>query len=143
MQECTILIAGSTGVGNKGETRMKKLLALFSAAALLLFGLIAAPLTAQSNDNRDRVVVLTNFTNATIYRIHASRSDLRDWQEDMLGSNILKSGESVAMNVDDGSGGCMYDIKVVFASDMVHEIRQVNVCAISLINVWPDGIEVE
>jgi uncharacterized protein len=80
---------------------------------------------------KNRQVILVNKSGISICKFFASRSDINSWQEDILGNNVLSSGYSVPINVDDGSGACVYDFKTV-SCDGAEVVRQkVNVCEIS------------
>ena len=57
-----------------------------------------------------------------------------DWQEDILGSDILPSGSSVVINVDDGTGYCKYDFKAVFEDGDTAISPDNNVCELSEFN---------
>ncbi|UJW86702.1 hypothetical protein [Devosia sp. SL43] len=62
----------------------------------------------------ERKVQINNLTSYTIVEFYASNTGTSDWQEDILGSDVLPSGSSVSINIDDGSGYCKYDFLAVF-----------------------------
>ncbi len=86
---------------------------------------------AQSRDGRDRRVRIHNNTGWTMLRFFASDSRVSSWQEDMLGRSTLPTGRSVMMNIDDGSGACLYDFKAEFTNGQVLTRYRVNVCQIA------------
>ena len=94
--------------------------------AALMVASIAAPAVAQ-----DRRVRIINDTNHTMVRFYASNSSRTDWEEDILGRAVLPSGRSVVVNIDDGSGACLYDFKAVFDDGDELTRGQINVCKIS------------
>ncbi len=98
--------------------------AAFGAA--LMLASIAAPATAE-----DRRVRIINDTNHTMVRFYASNSSRTTWEEDILGRQVLPSGRSVVINIDDGSGACLYDFKAVFDDGDELTRQRVNVCEIS------------
>ncbi|HEY0053698.1 MAG TPA: hypothetical protein VGB49_09820 [Caulobacteraceae bacterium] len=105
--------------------------ALAAALAVMAFTPMASGALAQSGDGRDRRVNIHNETGYTIVRFYASNSGRNNWEEDILGSGVLPSGRSVRINIDDGSGACLYDFKAVF-SDGDELVRyRINVCEIS------------
>ena len=63
---------------------------------------------------------------------HASRVKVSDWEENILGGDKLKSGTSLVINIDDGSGGCKYDFKAVFADGEEVISEDNNVCELEL-----------
>jgi len=117
------------------------------ASAVLLVGalgttsvaaepLVAAERTAvssmvQSRDGLNRRVRIHNNTGWTMLRFYASDSRVTSWQEDMLGRGTLATGRSVTMNIDDGSGACLYDFKAEFTNGQTLTRFNVNVCEIA------------
>jgi len=85
----------------------------------------------QSNDGKDRRVLIINATGVTMTHFYASNSGQNDWQEDILGRDVLRSGASVRINIDDGSGACIYDFKARFSDGDELERYRINVCQIS------------
>ena len=95
-------------------------------AALALSSLYTAP--AQAEDRRVRII---NDTRHTMVRFYASNSSRTTWEEDILGQRVLPAGNSVMINIDDGSGACLYDFKAVFDDGDELTRSQINVCQIS------------
>ncbi|ORB66907.1 hypothetical protein BST47_07480 [Mycolicibacterium tusciae] len=87
---------------------LRKLTIGIVAAVVALLGL-AAPANAQ-----DRNVEVINQTQHAIVQFYASNVDRGTWEEDILGEDVLPVGQSVNINIDDGSGACLYDFKAVF-----------------------------
>ena len=84
-----------------------------SVAALSLAATLFA-LTNSAVMALDRKVQINNQTSYTIVEFYASNTGTSDWQEDILGSDVLPSGSSVMINIDDGTGYCKYDFLAVF-----------------------------
>lgn len=91
----------------------------------------AASAPAQSRDGLNRRVRIHNNTGWTMLRFYASDSRVTDWEEDMLGRGTLAAGNSIMMNIDDGSGACLYDFKAEFTNGQVLTRYNVNVCQIA------------
>lgn len=91
-------------------------------------------LSASSAWAADRRVRVNNQTSVDIVAFFASNKGENSWQEDILGSEILTSGSSVTINIDDGSGYCKYDFRAVFADgdDLIKYDN--NVCEMSEFN---------
>ena len=98
--------------------------------AACVAGLFALGATSQASA-ADRHVRIINKTSYTMVRFYASRSSTSDWEEDILGDDVLRSGSSVRINIDDGTGACIYDFKAVFADGDTVIKKKVNVCEIS------------
>lgn len=78
----------------------------------------------------DRTVTVVNKTKSTMSAIYASSVGARTWEEDILGQDMLASGESVEIDMDDGTGACRFDLKAEF-SDGTEAIQQnLNVCKV-------------
>jgi hypothetical protein len=100
--------------------------ALAGALSFVFLGLCAAPAAAAN-----RVVEVINATGITMVEFYASVSSTNSWEEDILGDEELEAGDSVDVNIDDGSGKCIYDFKGVFANGVEVVKQGVNVCRIS------------
>jgi len=90
---------------------------------------VSAPV--QSRDGMNRRVRIHNNTGWTMLRFYASDSRVTSWEEDMLGRDTLSAGNSLMMNIDDGSGACLYDFKAEFTNGQVLTRFNVNVCQIA------------
>lgn len=85
---------------------------------------------AQSSDGLNRRVRVHNNTRWTMTRFQASNSRVTDWDENMLGPEALPAGRSIMMNIDDGSGACLYDFRAGFSNGQELTRRHINVCQI-------------
>jgi hypothetical protein len=92
---------------------------------------VTAAAAGQSRDGYNRRVRIHNQTGWTMTHFYASDSRVDDWQEDMLGSSVLAAGSSIVMNIDDGSGACLYDFKARFTNGQELTRFNVNVCQIA------------
>ena len=116
---------------------MIKIMLKAAVAAAVLIGSSAAaapPAGApviQSRDGYDRHVTIKNRTGWTMLRFYASDSRSDDWEEDILGSDVLESGQDVRINIDDGSGACIYDFKAEFTNGQELTRSRINVCEVS------------
>ena len=59
---------------------------------------------------------LVNNTSRTLLEFYASPPSTDDWEEDILGVDVLPPGESVDITIDDGRTDCNYDFKGVLAA---------------------------
>lgn len=105
---------------------IKKLTISFMTAVVALVGLAAAPALAQ-----DRHVVLINETRHAIVAFYASNIGRDTWEENILGEDVLPVGQSVNINVDDGTDACLYDFKAVFDDGESLVRNRIDVCSIS------------
>lgn len=76
----------------------------------------------------DRRVKIINNTSYTIKEFYASNKGTNEWEEDILGKDVLEPGQSVMINIDDGSGYCKFDFLAIFNDGDKVETRDNNVC---------------
>jgi hypothetical protein len=69
-----------------------------------------------------------NETSTDIVRIYVSTSNTNDWEEDVLGQDVLAAGSSTRINFGSSTQGCYHDIKAVFRDGDVLERRDLNLC---------------
>lgn len=105
---------------------MRHLALALTLASLALSG------AAQAADRR---VELVNAARVDLREFYASNTKRSSWEEDILGRDTLSPGESVMINIDDGSGACRFDFLAVMANGSKVEKRDVNVCEISRFTV--------
>ena len=70
--------------------------------------------STHDTEAQDRRVWIVNDTSWTMTHFYASNVDRTVWEEDILGRDILYPGERVRVDIDDGTGYCLYDLKAVF-----------------------------
>ena len=79
----------------------------------------------------DRHVKVINKTKTPIFGFYASRVASNDWEEDILGEDVIMPGESLVINIDDGSGACKFDFKGEFEDGDEVVKKNVDVCRVS------------
>ena len=114
------------------------LLALATAAGLLIGGMGAAMAQYGTNDGQNRWMTVNNHTNnATAINIHIIASGANCcWSQDLLGSNVVSAGRSFNVNFDNGSRACVFDIRITSETrgrDWV--FNAVDVCRESALNL--------
>ncbi|WP_292095078.1 hypothetical protein [Brevundimonas sp.] len=92
---------------------------------------VAPAPVVQSRDGYDRHVTIRNRTGWTMLRFYASDSRSGDWEEDILGDDVLEDGANIRINIDDGSGACLYDFKAEFTNGQELVRERINVCQVS------------
>ncbi|HHX89385.1 MAG TPA: hypothetical protein GX700_06340 [Paracoccus sp.] len=97
-------------------------IALRAAALTAAAWAFAAPALAQ-----DMMFTLNNRTGYVLVEFYASPVTSSDWEEDILGADVLGSGESVDVLIADGRANCEYDFLMVF-DDGDEVTDQVNIC---------------
>jgi hypothetical protein len=101
---------------------MKKML----TAALCLLSLAGSQIVNAQENRRVRIV---NQSSSTIRYFYASNVDRHGWEEDILGPmRVIAPGYYVNVNIDDGSGHCLYDLRAVLADNRQAVRYRFNVC---------------
>jgi hypothetical protein len=108
-------------------TRVTRFLSL-ALMAMSLAGVVLAPDTATAQDRRVKVI---NATNITMNSFFASNVNRKSWEEDILGNSVIGPGQSMMVNINDGTGACMFDFRAVMADGRKVESYGMNVCQIT------------
>ena len=99
-----------------------RLIRTLAAAAVLS---LAAVGTAAAQDLQFK---LNNESSFVVVEFYASPSDVGDWEEDILGVDVLGSGESANITIADARTQCEYDLRFVFDDGDVVERAAVDLC---------------
>ncbi len=103
-----------------------------------LFALLAACiLIAGTAHAADRHVDIVNKTGMTMTHFFASNSGSRSWEEDILGRDTLADGDTVTVDIDDGTGACKFDFKAVFDNGQSLERGNIDVCKVTTFTYNP------
>jgi len=97
---------------------------------LMLASMAVASTSSALADPRD--FTLVNNTDGMITHLFVSTVDTNDWEEDVLGRDVLSPGESVDIYFTGGTG-CMYDIKVLVADGREGYLYGINLCTTSTV----------
>jgi len=82
--------------------------------ALIGLTLLLGLLTTEAKAQTDSVTfTLTNSTSRTLEEFYASPPSTSDWEDDILGVDVLAPGESTQITINDGREDCHYDFKGV------------------------------
>lgn len=103
---------------------MKKILSSLLVSGLVLF--TAAPALAEDLD-----FTLINRTGYVISEVHVSSASSNDWEEDVMGQDVLDDGERVDIGFEKGSKGCKWDLKVTYDDDEEAVWKNFDLCSIS------------
>lgn len=70
---------------------------------------LASPVLAE-----DLTFVLNNQSSAAITEFYTSPTDVDNWEEDVIASGSIASGEQSEITISDGREQCAYDLRIVF-----------------------------
>jgi hypothetical protein len=103
----------------------------------LLGGLAAGPALAQGCDTSIQVA---NTSGVQVDELYFNPSSNNNWGPDRLGENVLPSGRSRSYRPNVGGA---FDFRIVWSGGRASEIRGVDICTISRINVTSRGLAAE
>ncbi len=78
----------------------------------------------------DRKVEIINKTGYAITEFYGSNNGTENWEEDILGADVLPHNKSLTIDFDDGTGHCIFDFLVKFEDGDTLKEEDVDVCAI-------------
>jgi len=95
---------------------------IFAAAACAV-AMSAAPALAQ-----DLVFMLDNQSSEAVHEFYVSAVASESWEEDILGPDVLPSGESARITITGADGMCDFDLRIVYEGGSVVEEREIDLC---------------
>lgn len=101
-----------------------------TAAMVAMLMMAASPSMAADQD-----FTLKNRTGYTIDRVYVSAAKTDDWEEDVMGRDILGDGESVDIEFAASEGACRFDLKVVYDDKEEAIWEGLNLCSISTVTI--------
>jgi len=100
---------------------IRSLVAALAASAALL-----APAASAQTESIN--FTLTNNTEHVLTALFISLPSTNEWEEDIFGADVLGSGESFEISIDDGLPECVYDIRADFSDGDSVQVAEVNFC---------------
>ncbi|MGE4278320.1 MAG: hypothetical protein AB7G62_01955 [Magnetospirillum sp.] len=76
---------------------------------------------------------LVNKTGYPIEEVYVAPSSSDDWQEDVLGEDVLESGKTVHIRFNRSTKTCKWDLKVVYTDKETAEWDEFDLCETSKI----------
>ena len=108
------------------------------ARRLFTAAIVAAALGAagfagvsQSSDGQNRRVRIHNQTGVALQKLQAADVRTGTFGADLLGGTPVATGASVPVTIDDGAGGCLYDLRAELAGGQTLLRENINVCRIA------------
>lgn len=94
--------------------------------ALLMLASAATSSIAAAQSKLD--FTLKNSTGLTIQEVYVSPDESDDWEEDVLGRDVLKNGESVEIEFARSEKSCDWDLKIKDADGNEVEWDSLDLC---------------
>lgn len=109
--------------------------ARFALGAALSLGLAASASVAFAGQQD---FVLLNKTGYTVSEVYVSSSASDDWEEDVLGQDVLANGQRVEINFETSERACLFDLKVVYSDGDTAIWQALNLCKVSVVAISYD-----
>ena len=103
---------------------------IFAGALLAL-----AMLTPVAASAQEQNFTLHNKTGYVISEVYVSAHSTNDWEEDVMGRDVLANGETVEISFPRAESACMFDLKVVYDDGETAEWDNFNLCEVSTIGL--------
>jgi hypothetical protein len=124
------VLADANGRVERGR-RNWEILMLAKAIGALALGSVLLLAATGGASALNRHVRIHNDSSATIEKFYASNVGTTDYEEDILGSDVINAGDTWNINIDDGTGYCKYDFLAIFDDGSRAKKENVNVCAVA------------
>lgn len=82
--------------------------------------------------------VLINQTGEEVAELYVSPTSANDWEEDVLGVDVLDDGSRIRVRFSDDADHCHYDLKLVHSDGANAVWTDFNLCKVSTIRVYYD-----
>jgi hypothetical protein len=78
---------------------------------------------------------IVNNTGYTVLTLNVSPSDESNWGPDILGVDVLPSGERAEVSFDRDEDRCLWDIRVTYETGDTGDWRGINLCEVSVVEL--------
>ena len=103
------------------------LIAFAALAGAALIGPVSH-LAAADDKLHANVIEFVNETPQTVMFIYAHMENVTDWEDDLLGTEVLEPGDSFKVDLNLGPGRCEYEIMVHLADEQRLHYRRFDAC---------------
>lgn len=96
----------------------------------------AAALSASQAFADGREMQIVNQTGFEIIEFFSAHKDEADWGEDLLQGDAIGGDDTRLMDLDDGSGYCLYGFRVIFDDGEELISEDINICDLSMFTYY-------
>jgi hypothetical protein len=93
------------------------------AGAVLALASAVPPAQAE-----DLVFTLDNQSSGAVYELYVSTLNSDTWEEDILGQDVLDSGQQATVTLQNADGRCKFDVRLVYDDGSVTDERNIDLC---------------
>jgi hypothetical protein len=93
----------------------------------------AAPSASVGTARQNFSVV--NGTGHVVMTLNVSPTSEEEWGPDILGSQVLRNGQTAQVAFDRAETQCNYDIRATYDDDDTTEMRNINLCRVGTVNL--------
>lgn len=103
----------------------------------LAAGLALSPAAWAQQAKQD--FTLVNKTGYALSEVYVSPNKSDDWEEDILGRDVMENGDSVHISFRRANKSCLWDLKVVYQDDDSESYwEEIDLCSVSRITIMYD-----
>jgi hypothetical protein len=106
---------------------------VFAAASLFVMASASVAFAGQQD------FTLENRTGYAISEVYVSPSNTTDWEEDVMGTDVLGDGEQVEIQFSRDTDACAYDLKVTYSDGEEAVWNGFDLCTVSSIRIFYDA----
>lgn len=106
---------------------------------LLLAGFVFICVGSMSAQNAKQDFTLVNSTSVEIHQVYISPHDSDDWGEDVLGRDVLESGQECDIQFHQKEDVCMWDLRISDKDGNAIEWENIDLCKWAKITLKYDG----
>jgi len=99
---------------------------MLAGAAVAAAALWAAPAFAE-----DLVFQLNNQSSGAVNELYVGPPESNTWGEDILGKDVLDSGQTATITIYNADGKCQWDVRIVYDDGSVTDERNIDLCTLA------------
>ena len=78
----------------------------------------------------DLVFTLNNVSSGAVNELYVSPLESNSWEEDILGQDVLESGQAATITIRGTDGQCEWDVPLVYDDGSVTDERNIDLCTL-------------
>lgn len=106
----------------------------FTDVNLCEVGYVYFPASAEPAVSGGKQITVVNNGSTAVWYIHISPNYSQEWEEDVLGDDVLMPGMQIPVALNGYGEHCFFDMKVEDSNGFAREYYDVNVCNTSYVN---------